>query len=741
MDRIIARYGRFAPGRFRVAKKTFLSYNIPGAAARCREPLAGKEACRMNILLCTSRMCPGGAETHVLTLARQLAGTGHTVSVASSGGALVRKLEESGVRHVAAPLDRKDALSVIRSARVLAKAAKGADIVHAHGRIPAFICSLLSRLTVFPPFLTTAHGFYDPAPPKGRMTAWGSRVIAVSEDVAGFIRARYRLPGEMITVIPNGVAIPAAGTPADRPRFVTSGRLDRDNYLSFLAIIETYKKLAAAHPGDIPPLTVIGGGNAEAALRSEAKKTEAGEIMFTGAVADAAGLLRPGDVFIGRSRAAIEAAAAGLAVIPFSEHGCAGILLPENADEAYRTNMIPAGGRVAPLCGAMEDLAYNGELRLRAAAFAREIAGLRWNITDITEKTLDVYRSVIEEHRKEVTLCGYFGHGNAGDEATFECVRREIENRLPGFGISVLAGRRAKKESRYEGVVTVPSRNPFAISAALRRSRLFILCGGSLLQNATSNRSLAYYCAVTRLAARFGCRTGILGGGIGPLRGNNALKSVEKLLSSLDTAGFRDEKSRSFAASFLPEARLGADPALAFRGLCGITPPAVRGKTLLAVLRPSKGRAGSVRLREEAEAAVESAREKGLEPVIAAMSAADVRRLGRLARKLGAAFLDLSEPRDALAEISSSSFVIAGRLHAAVFAATSGTPAVCLAYDPKVTSFAEVAGYPAISPEGDVREGIRSAVHNARTPDAANVRAAGERLSDDCGSVLARDFP
>ena len=402
--------------------------------------------------------------------------------------------------------------------------------------------------------------------------------------------------------------------------------------------------------------------------------------------------------------------------------------------------MIPANGTIAPLYRAMEDLAFDAELRRRAAAFAREFAVSRWNITDITQKTLEVYRTVIAEHRKEITLCGYFGHGNAGDEATFECVRREIENRLPGVRINVLAGRRAKKEKRYEGVSAVPSRNPFAISSALRRSRLFILCGGSLLQNATSNRSLAYYCAVTLLAARFGCKTAILGGGIGPLRGKAALKRVEKLISSLDTAGFRDEMSQSFAASFLPEARYGADPALAFADLCGISPPPVREKTLVAVLRRSKGPAGSKRLSEEAAAAVESAREKGLEPVVAAMSAADARILARLAKKLGAGFLDLSEPRDAIAEISSASLVVAGRLHAAVFAAASGTPAVCIAYDPKVTSFAEVAGYPAVAPEDCVREKILSAVNIAPPPDAASVKAARERLSDDCGSVLTRDF-
>ena len=58
----------------------------------------------MNILMLSMSMGAGGAETHVLTLARALVRAGHSVTVASAGGMLTAGLAEGGVAHVTLPL-------------------------------------------------------------------------------------------------------------------------------------------------------------------------------------------------------------------------------------------------------------------------------------------------------------------------------------------------------------------------------------------------------------------------------------------------------------------------------------------------------------------------------------------------------------------------------------------------------------------------------------------------------------
>ena len=68
----------------------------------------------MKILICATRMSIGGAETHVLSLARALRAMGQLVCVASSGGEYVGALREAGIRHLTLPLDKKDPASVMK---------------------------------------------------------------------------------------------------------------------------------------------------------------------------------------------------------------------------------------------------------------------------------------------------------------------------------------------------------------------------------------------------------------------------------------------------------------------------------------------------------------------------------------------------------------------------------------------------------------------------------------------------
>ncbi|MFO7610891.1 MAG: glycosyltransferase, partial [Clostridia bacterium] len=108
------------------------------------------------ILIAAMALDIGGAETHVFELAKKLASYGHRVWVVSNGGVFVREIEKAGVRHIKVPLHTKSPGSLITSYRMLRKiiVRDCIDIVHAHARIPAFLCSILCKeLNV--PFVTT----------------------------------------------------------------------------------------------------------------------------------------------------------------------------------------------------------------------------------------------------------------------------------------------------------------------------------------------------------------------------------------------------------------------------------------------------------------------------------------------------------------------------------------------------------------------------------------------------------
>ena len=59
----------------------------------------------MKILMATMGLDIGGAETHILELAKSLKSRGHDVLIASNGGVYVKELEDRGIRHISVPMN------------------------------------------------------------------------------------------------------------------------------------------------------------------------------------------------------------------------------------------------------------------------------------------------------------------------------------------------------------------------------------------------------------------------------------------------------------------------------------------------------------------------------------------------------------------------------------------------------------------------------------------------------------
>ena len=667
----------------------------------------------MKILICTTRMGIGGAETHVLTLSSGLVESGQRVAVVSAGGALVPELEKKGVRHVSAPLDKKDPLSLLRSATVIRKAARGCDIVHVHGRIPSLVCAMLSRDPAFPAVVSTAHGFYDPAPPKGNLTFWGERTVAVSEKVADYLTGVYRLPRDRVEVIRNGAEIPETGRvfPPDGLRCAVCSRVDPDTLPVILRTAGAVRELRAAHPGENISLTVIGSGKSARELEKTAAAANAdspGSVILAGARTDSASYLSGYDVFIGQSRSAIEAAAAGLAVVTLSDAGCGGILSPENAERLLRNNLIPEESDKISLFSSLEELLCDRGLLCRSGGFAREFAGENCDIRNICRQTEQTYRAVLDGRRRGVFLCGYFGAFNAGDEAPLRCVADEIKKRAPKAKVYALTRTVRSADPFYSGITPVFRFDLTAIRAALRDSRLFVLCGGSLIQNVTSSRSLEYYRRLFSLAGKYGCRRMIWGGGIGPLRGKRAERVAVGMLSDCDYAGLRDPDSFAYASRFCENCRPTSDPALFFSA----SERKTDGGYFIISLRRIKGK-NSAAVKNISDAVKEISEKTGLTPRFAALCRADAGICRRAAKSCGAGFADCADPFAAASLIRGARLVIAVRLHASVFARSARIPAVCVSYDPKVAAFAASAGYEALDPDETLRRRLADAALKA----------------------------
>ena len=92
----------------------------------------------MKILMATMGLDIGGAETHIVELAKELKHQGHDIVVVSNGGVYVPEVTAAGIRHYNAPMHRRNVGDMLRSRRILKDVLlkEKPDLVHAHARIP-----------------------------------------------------------------------------------------------------------------------------------------------------------------------------------------------------------------------------------------------------------------------------------------------------------------------------------------------------------------------------------------------------------------------------------------------------------------------------------------------------------------------------------------------------------------------------------------------------------------------------
>ena len=69
----------------------------------------------MKIFMATMGLGIGGAETHIVELAKELKARGHEVVIASNGGVYVAEVEAAGIRHYAVPMHRRSVGDMLRS--------------------------------------------------------------------------------------------------------------------------------------------------------------------------------------------------------------------------------------------------------------------------------------------------------------------------------------------------------------------------------------------------------------------------------------------------------------------------------------------------------------------------------------------------------------------------------------------------------------------------------------------------
>ncbi len=368
----------------------------------------------MKILMLTAAMDIGGAETHILELSGELARRGHSVTVASNGGVYVKELEASGVRHIDVPLHTKDPRSMMKAKKMLISHMKYEeyDVVHAHARIPGFIGAAAAKKCGVP-FVTTFHGVYDPVWYLRLLTRVGKYTLAVSEDVREYLMKYYGVPYENIALTVNGIdtdkfdrdtsAEAAVPEMAEGDSIVCVTRLDRDPAYHVFRMIEAMPDIAEKHPD--AKLIVVGGGDVleeiEGLASSVNEKMRDVRIVVTGPRTDIAQILKRAKIFVGVSRAAMEAMATRVPVVLSGAQGHLGIYTPELEETAVSTNFCFRDRDVADsetLSKAVTELLSCSDEKLREMGeYCREVVMRLYSVGRMADDAEALYARIFFE--------------------------------------------------------------------------------------------------------------------------------------------------------------------------------------------------------------------------------------------------------------------------------------------------------------------------------------------------------
>jgi len=680
----------------------------------------------MKILMTLMGLEIGGAETHVVELSKALKKMGHDITVASNGGVYVPELEGFGIRHIKLPLHSKSPKCVIKSYRGLKKLCRreNFDIVHAHARIPAFICGLLARRFDFR-FVTTAHWVFKITPLWKRIANWGERTIAVSDDIKQYLIDNYGLYPDNISVTINGIDSEKFSKNTDTSDIELEFGISRDDYnIVYISRIDEDRSAVAYLVAEVMPdlikinprarLTIVGGGNDFERLSEHVARinSEMGGafIKMTGARIDINKFVALSDAFVGVSRSALEAMAAGVPVVIAGNEGYIGIFKEDKFKISYDTNYC-CRGCIMPTSELIrrdleEIMTSSDEEILALSNYNKSTIESYYSARRMAQDYLDMYKLLTpyrHYRHPEILISGYYGFRNVGDDALLQIIIESIKDIRPDTKITVLSSNPRETRKRYL-VNSIHRYNPFAIINEMRHTKLFISGGGSLLQDETSTKSLMYYISLINLAKKLKKKVMVWANGFGPITRDNNLELALEALKGVDAITLREPNSAKLLSELSPELKVEvtADPAFCIEGaeerwvkkLCsryGIE----QDKNYFAVsLRDWKD--SSPDMAQNIAHVCRIMTEKySLIPVFVAMQNSRDLEISKEIQSL----LNYETPivvdataKELVTLMQKMKFVIGMRLHFLIFAANALTPAIGLSYDPKIDSLLEYIG-------------------------------------------------
>ncbi len=662
----------------------------------------------------------GGAKTHVLSL---LAGLNRSETVhlvcftegefaaeARQLGIPTTVMEDGNLFRV-----RKRILAMIRH--------DGYQVIHCHGA-RANLMGLMLKKKAGVPVISTVHSDYRldyMGRPLAALTfgninkfvlprfdAW----VGVSDGMTRLLISRGFDPWKIYTLY-NGVDFSQERSPASREDYDRKIGLwrEKDSVVFGIAarispvkdmttLVQAFGETVKKHPS--ARLLIAGDGEQETEIRDlVARLCPDGSVCFVGWERDIDSFYHALDVNVLTSLsetfpyALTEGARMGCATIASRVGGVPDLIIHEENGLLFEPRDVQR------LSAHMNCMIERPEQRQHMAEALHRRVREEFSLKHMVDEQKHIYETILRRRERDgkrdgVLICGAYGKGNRGDNAILLEIVKQLRDIDPDVPICALS--RSPRETCLDArISSIYTFRVGKIRKWLKRAELYISGGGTLMQDATSTRSLLYYLFSIRQAKRQGCKVMLYGCGVGPIsKERNRKRTTKTLNACADVISVRDTYSRDFLDEIgvrKREVHLTADPALLLEATgeraSGLSK---KKKYALFSLRPWAGYC-----EETFAEVIETVSAKhGLHPILYCM---EPNRDLPLARSLAARLscpCDVMEAgergEDVIRLLRSVQLVVSMRLHTLIFAAGLGIPMVGVVYDPKVSGFLDNLG-------------------------------------------------
>jgi polysaccharide pyruvyl transferase CsaB len=291
----------------------------------------------------------------------------------------------------------------------------------------------------------------------------------------------------------------------------------------------------------------------------------------------------------------------------------------------------------------------------------------------------------------KIVISGYYGKGNAGDEALLLSLLQMLPSQ---FKPLVLSGNPQQTSDRYQ-VTSYYNRSIPEILKALSQAEYFIWGGGSLMQDVTSLASPIYYAGLMALAQQQGLKTIAWAQGIGPLNSPLTRWITKTVLKRCVAVSVRDEASALLLQQWGLNPLIAPDPVWVLEGKPDPELKNIPSPRIAVVLREHP-QLTDERLTNLTQALINF--QKATQSQILFIPFQETKDLA-IARNLTqqipqSHLIKLEDPKTIKGLFQEIEMVIGMRYHSLIMAAAEGCRCFAISYDPKVSQLMKQINIP-----------------------------------------------